>query len=256
MADRLECLGHDPIVGGHDDDGDVGDASSAGTHRGERLVARRVEEDHALAAAGDLARADVLGDPATFRRGHVGRPDGVEETRLAVVDVAHDRHDGRARLEQGRIVLLEQLLLGRLGDRAIGLAFDPAGAGRFGLGNLIAELARDERGGITVDKLVDRREDAALDQLTDDVCRVHAEPFTKLLDGDRRRQFDRAAFPRVKRLNAGCVGRAVATRRLAGPATAARAAPTSGHGLLLRSSDAFRSGSRSAPRADPPGARS
>ena len=64
MADRLEGLGHDAVIGRHDDDGDVGDLRAAGPHRRERLVARRVEEDDAPAVLGDLARADVLGDAA------------------------------------------------------------------------------------------------------------------------------------------------------------------------------------------------
>ena len=121
VADRLERLGHDPVVGRDHDDRDVGHPGAAGAHRGERLVARRVEEDDALAVVGDLARADVLGDPAALAGGDLGRPDRVEQAGLAVVDVAHDGHDRRARLEERRIVLLEQDFLGRLGDLAVGL---------------------------------------------------------------------------------------------------------------------------------------
>ncbi len=49
VADRLERLGHDAVVGRDHDDRDVGDLGAAGTHRGERLVTRRIEEDDALA---------------------------------------------------------------------------------------------------------------------------------------------------------------------------------------------------------------
>ena len=100
VADRLERLGHDAVIGRDDDDRDVGDAGAAGAHRRERLVARRVEEDDALAVLVDLARADVLGDAAALAGGDLGRPDRVEQARLAVVDVAHDRHDRGARLEE------------------------------------------------------------------------------------------------------------------------------------------------------------
>ena len=62
-----------------------------------------------------------------------------------------------------------------------------------------------------------------------------AEQLRELLDGDRAGQLDRATLARVERLDAGSAECAVATRRLAGPATAAGAAPTPGHGLLLRS---------------------
>ena len=126
VADRLERLGHDAVVGRDHDDRDVGDPGAAGAHRRERLVARRIEEDDALAVVGDLARADVLGDPAALAGRDLGRPDRVEQAGLAVVDVAHDGHDRRARLEERRIVLLEQDFLGRLGDLAVGLASAPA----------------------------------------------------------------------------------------------------------------------------------
>ena len=116
VADRLERLGHDAVVGRDDDDRDVGHPGAAGAHRRERLVARRVEEDDALAVVGDLARADVLGDPAALAGRDLGRPDRVEQAGLAVVDVTHDGHDRRARLEERRIVLLEEDFLGRLGD--------------------------------------------------------------------------------------------------------------------------------------------
>ena len=125
VADRLERLGHDAVVGGDDDHRDVGDPGAAGAHGGERLVARRVEEDDALAVVGDLARADVLGDPAALAGGDLGRPDGVEQAGLAVVDVAHHGDDRSARLEERRVVLLEQDLLGRLGDRPVGLRLRP-----------------------------------------------------------------------------------------------------------------------------------
>ena len=127
VADRLERLGHDAVVGRDHDDRDVRDPRAAGAHRGERLVTRRVEEDDALAVLDDLARADVLGDAAALAGGDLGRPDRVEQARLAVVDVAHDGHDRGARLEERRVVLLEEDLLGRLGDLAVAVRVRAAG---------------------------------------------------------------------------------------------------------------------------------
>ena len=118
VADRLERLGHDAVVRRDDDDRDVGHLRAAGTHRRERLVARRVEEDDALAVVGDLARADVLGDAAALAGRDLGRPDRVEEARLAVVDVAHHGDDRGARLKVSRVVLLEEDFLRRRGRRA------------------------------------------------------------------------------------------------------------------------------------------
>ena len=49
MVDGLNGLGHHTIVGGDHEDRDVSELGTTGTHGGERLVARGIEE-------GDLAR--------------------------------------------------------------------------------------------------------------------------------------------------------------------------------------------------------
>ena len=203
MVDRLERLGHDPIVGGDHDDRDVGHPGAPGPHRRERLVARRVEEHDAAVAAHDLARADVLGDAAPLAGRDLGRADGVEEARLAMVHVAHDGDDGCPRLEERRIVFLEEHLLRRRIDRlvALGIGSRARGGDGRGLGDLVAELARDEGRGVAVDQLVDGREDAALDELADDVGGVDRQELGQLLDGDRRRQLDGATLTRVHHLD-------------------------------------------------------
>ena len=70
---------------------------AAGTHRGERLVARGVEEGDHAARRLDVVGADVLRDAAGFARRDLGAADVVEQRGLAVVDVAHDGDDRRAR---------------------------------------------------------------------------------------------------------------------------------------------------------------
>ena len=89
----------------------------------------------------DLIGADVLGDAAGFARRHVGRADGVEQRGLAVVDVAHDGDDRRARRQLRRIVGdVEQAFL----DVGFGDALDG-----------VAEFLGDELGGVGVDHVVD-----------------------------------------------------------------------------------------------------
>ena len=62
MRDRFLGLRHDAVVGRHHQHDDVGYLGAAGTHRGERFVAGRIEErDHALRRL-DVIRADVLRD--------------------------------------------------------------------------------------------------------------------------------------------------------------------------------------------------
>ena len=95
VRDRLERLRHDAVVGGDDEHGDVGDLRAAGAHGGERLVARRVEEGDLPAVDLGLVGADVLRDPAGLGLDDRRLADRVEQRRLAVVDVAHDRDDRR-----------------------------------------------------------------------------------------------------------------------------------------------------------------
>ncbi len=205
VVDRFERLGHHAVVGGHHDHRDVGDPRAARAHRGERLVARGVEEDDAAVVLDDLARADVLRDAAPLAGRHVGGPDRVEQARLAVVDVTHDRDDRRAWLQVGRIVRLEQDFLRRFGRRRFTVRVlggpDHADPGLRRLGHFIAELAGHQRRGVAVDQLVDAREDPALDQLADHVRGVHVEQRREVLDGDRRGQLDRATLARVGNLD-------------------------------------------------------
>ena len=101
VVDRLDGLRHDAVVGRDDQHHDVGDAAGAGAHGGERLVARGVQERDGAAVVADdrLVRADVLRDAAGLAGDDARLADGVEQARLAVVDVAHDRDDRRARDE-------------------------------------------------------------------------------------------------------------------------------------------------------------
>ena len=63
VVDRLLRLRLDAVVGGDHDHGEVGDLGAARAHRGERLVARRIEERESFAVV-DLVGADVLRDAA------------------------------------------------------------------------------------------------------------------------------------------------------------------------------------------------
>ncbi len=50
VADRLDRLLHDAVIGGDDQHDDVGDIGAARAHRGEGLVTRRVDKGDLLAA--------------------------------------------------------------------------------------------------------------------------------------------------------------------------------------------------------------
>src|SRR5690606_10248170 len=142
VGDGFFGLGHDAVVGGDHDHGDVRDVSATGAHGGESLVARGVDEGHAqalgvginfhLAAYRDelavllqqveAEGADVLRDAARFTADAVKAGDGVQQAGFAVVHVAHDGDDGRATFFVAGLFLELFQLFGDQVFRGLGLA--------------------------------------------------------------------------------------------------------------------------------------
>ena len=75
VRDRFLRLRHHAVVGGDDQNHDVGDLGAARAHRRERLVARRVEERDHAARRLDVVRADVLRDAARLAARHARAAD-------------------------------------------------------------------------------------------------------------------------------------------------------------------------------------
>ena len=156
VIDRFARLRHDAVVGRHDQHDHVGDLRPARAHQGERLVTRCIEEDDVTpACCRDVIGADMLRDAAGFALGDARDADRVEQRRLAVVDVPHDRDDRGARDGVFRLdvfsfhfehVLLERAEL------------------QFG-----AKLARDHRRGVGVHRAVDRHHQPLVEQLLQDI---------------------------------------------------------------------------------------
>ena len=171
VVDGLDGLGHDAVVGSHHQHRDVGHVGAAGAHRGERLVARGVQEGDEVVPHLDLISADGLGDAAGLARGDVGLADGVQDAGLAVVDVAHDADDRRTCHQIGLVVLLldEQPLL----DGDVDLVL-----------HLGAELLGDQGGGVEVDHVVDGVHLAHLHALGNDLAGLLLEAGGQLADGD------------------------------------------------------------------------
>ena len=210
VRDRLLGLRHDAVVGGDDEHRDVGHLRAAGAHGGERLVARRVEERDPATVEVGLVRADVLRDPAGLGRDDARLADRVEQRRLAVVDVTHDRHDRRARLER---------LLGVVE----GLRLDVVVVGVLDR-HLALELGRDQLHLVVGERLRRGLHRVEVHQQLDDLRHRDAERLREVaqrdarLDGDRPGRRDDLA-----RLPGPAVGRAVARAlalALPGPAAA------------------------------------
>ena len=185
VRDRLHRLRHHTVVGRDHEDRDVGDLRAARPHGGERLVARRVDEGDATIAAIDLVRADRLGDAAGFAGDDVGVSDRVEQRRLAVVDVTHDRDHRRPRLEQGIVFFVvvtdeqrEQL------DLLFAAGLDEQ--------HLRAERLRDELDHLVGERCRRRDHLARLEEESHEVGGGAVQPGRELLDRDAARHHDLA----------------------------------------------------------------
>ena len=141
-------------------------------------MARRVEEGDLAAVDDGLVGADVLGDPACLGVDDGGLADRVEQRRLAVVDVTHDRDDRRP---GGEIVVgvLEHLGLGVV----VGRVLDD---------DLALDLGGDQHDGLVAERLRDGDHLAEAHHDLDDLRDRDPERRGEILDADARRDRDRA----------------------------------------------------------------
>ena len=125
------------------------------------------------AVVAHLVGADVLRDAARLAGRDRGVADGVEQARLAVVDVAHDGDHRGARNEVGRVVdglgLERRLLVGGVGDL-----------------DLAAEVAGEHLDGLVAEGLRDGHHLAVPHQGLDDLRGGHAEQLRDVLDRGAR----------------------------------------------------------------------
>ena len=177
VTDRLDRLRHDAVVGRHHQNDDVGDLRAARAHGGERGMAGSVDEGDRLAAGrDDLIGADMLGDAACLARNDVGVADGVEQRRLAVIDMAHDGDDRRAR--NGRA-----FLVGTIEQAFLDVGFgDPL--------DRMAHFLGDELRRVGVEHVGQRHHAALAHQELNHVDRALGHAVGQLLDGDRLRKHD------------------------------------------------------------------
>ena len=157
VVDRLHRLGHDTVLGGHHQNGDIRHHGSSGSHGGKCLMAGGIQEGDGLAVDLHLIGADVLGDTAGLAAGHMGVADIVQQTGLAVVHMAHDHHHGGTGYQILLVVLVvvDELLLD--GDHYLLL-------------HLAAHLLCDDGGGIEVNELAQGGHDAVFHQALDYLC--------------------------------------------------------------------------------------
>ena len=171
VVDGLHGLGHDAVIGGNDQNSDIGHVGTAGTHGGECLVARRIQEGDQAVVDLDLICTNGLGDAASLACGDIGLADGIQDTGLTVVNVAHDTDNGRTlhQILGGILLLGEQALL----DGHMHLVLD-----------LCVELLSQQGCGIEIDHIVDGVHLAHLHKLGNDLAGLLLQAGSQLADGD------------------------------------------------------------------------
>ena len=97
MVDGLFRLRHQAILLRNYEDDDVRDVRAACPHLGEGRVAGGIYECYLAELGLDGIRTDVLCNAALFASHDICGADIIQKRRLAVIDVAHNRNDGRPR---------------------------------------------------------------------------------------------------------------------------------------------------------------
>ena len=180
VVDGFLGLGHHIVVGGNDDNGDVGDLCTASTHGGERFVTGGVEEgDGAAIFEADIVGTDVLCDTTGLTGDDIGVANVVEQGGFTVVDVTHDGDDGSAGFE---IFVAVDFF----DDRFLHFCADKLGAE--------AKFVGHHLNGLLVEALVDRNHDADAHAGADDLRNGDIHHRGELVGGHKLGEFEHAAL--------------------------------------------------------------
>ena len=162
MRNSFLRLRHHAVVGCNHQNHDVGRLSTAGAHCRKGFVPRSIEEGDDAARRLHVISTDVLRDAARFTRSDLGAADVVQQRRLTVVDVPHDRHDRRTR--HGRVLLRTFFQFAQQRFGVIGLRRN----------RLVAHFFHKKHRGILIKHLVDRHHLPHLHQNLYDFGRLHS----------------------------------------------------------------------------------
>ena len=151
MVYGFNGLRHHTIVCRDYQNDNVCDFRAARPHHCEGFMSGRIEENNParllrVIRVGNFNRvsAYVLCDAACFAFSDARLANRVKQRSLAVIHVTHDGHDRGTRLQQRRIVLFEEDLLGGLGDHFLQVASSPFENEEIPLGRLRESLANIE----------------------------------------------------------------------------------------------------------------
>ena len=179
MIQSFDGLRHESVISRDNEHDDIGHIRAAGTHCGECLMTRSIDESNGFSVQVHHGSTDILGDSAGFAACHVGFADRILKRSLSVVDVSHEGHDRTARYKIlffidkiGIFRIILMMLCFRSIFRTYG-QFDSA---------FFREFDSDFRR----DSLIDACENVHLHQSADDFIRFFAESFRKAFHHDGR----------------------------------------------------------------------
>ena len=181
VANSLFGLGHDAVIGGHNQNHNVGCLRSTHTHSGERFVTWRIDEGNNIAVVVGLVGTNVLGNTARFASNNVGVTDGVEQLGLTVIDVTHDG-DNRCP-DWARIVAFEgfYFVIGFDAEPKNFLEFDFLFFANIDESNLGTDFGREEFDHVIGQRLCGRDHFALQHQETHDIGSCTIELFAQFL---------------------------------------------------------------------------
>ncbi len=167
MVNRFPGLWHHAIIGGDNQNHDVGRLGAACAHGGECLVAGSIEEGNHAAVGLDVVSANMLGNATGFSHRHLGAANEVQQRGFAVVDVTHDGNHWRPRLHRH---ILER---GGLLEESIRIV-------QFGGKRLVAHLLDHDHGRFLIQHLVDGDHRPHLHHHLDDFYGLHRHPVRQI----------------------------------------------------------------------------
>ena len=171
MLNGFDRLRHKAVVCCNHQNDDIRHRRTALAHLRERFMARCVEEgDERAILCLHLICTDMLRNTASFARNDICAAQGIEQRCLTVVDMAHDRHDRRTRLQRFwgiNIFVMNDV------NVSVGNA-----------GDVVAKLFNQQFRRILVDGLIDGDGHAHFEQCLDQVAALFRHTVGQFLNGN------------------------------------------------------------------------
>ena len=169
VIDRLDRLWLHPFIGGDDDDRNIRELGSTGSHDREGFMTRSVEKCDTLVSSLDLIGTDLLCYTSSFTRCYGCLADRIEDRCFSMVDMSHHGDDGTSLNEMCRIIFMDEffdIAIHEIRDRDILRDF---------FVDLDTEYFTDDEARIIVDRSVEIHENPIFHEFSHDFC--YRDPY-------------------------------------------------------------------------------